>query len=405
MKALGITHIGSEKTAEMEISELLGVKKTKTGESVAVFSTKDNKELAGLCYRSQSLSGVMLVLGNFELKGKEQKNRDKSDILKELTKAVKKTDFSGWLKNRTFRVNCQHLHDVGVSGQDIAEHAGGDIVALTKAKAKMEDPDIIILVYITEKICYIGIDFAGFDMSKRDYKIYAHSSSLNGSVAYGMLRAAGYKKGMTLLDPFCGSGIIPIEAALFSSGISPNFFRKDKFAFHRFMDIDLGKSDNVEKKNSDMRNVEKKYVDKKKADQKRAERSKQTIFCSDHLLSCIKAARNNAKIADVHKQIAVTKADIEWLDTRYDKCFFDIIATAPPVDSKMADKKQVERVYKEFLHQAEFVLKKNGRISVILPKTELLKKCVEGDENFRIADELSIYQGKQKMSVVVLKKD
>jgi putative N6-adenine-specific DNA methylase len=203
---------------------------------------------------------------------------------------------------------------------------------------------------------------------------------MNGAVAYSLLRSGGLKKGMTVLDPFSGSAIIAIEAALYRLGKSPNFFRRDKLAFFKFMDFDFSAFDKKEGGLTDQET---------------------TIFGSDYLLSCIKSGRSNAKVAGVDKLIHLTKIEAEWLDTKFDEKQFDLIATQPPIDSRQVDPKQIEKIYKDFFNHAEYILKDKGRIAVILPKAELFKNSIY---NFEIENEFIVWQGKQEMTVIILKK-
>ena len=372
VEAVAIAHKGFETVCESEIVELIKAKKCVVGDTTVLFEAKDTKEIAELCYKAQSVSRIILVISKFEHNGKKG-----NEFLELLKDSINAADFGAWLKDRTFRVNCEHTIELEATSVDIAEQAGEYIIDKTKAKAKMNDPDIIVFVYVNDKTCFVGIDFSGFDLSKRDYKIYVMASSMNGALAYSFIRAAGFKKDSVLLDPFCGSGIIPIEAALYSSGKSPNFYRKDKFAFHKFMKIDLDKFDN-----------EKKEIEAQ-------------IFGSDFILSAVKATRNNAKIAGIEKTLNMTKIEVEWLDTKYDEKFFDFIVTQPPIDSKQTDVKQIEKAHKELFNHAEYILKDKGRLAVIMQKTDIFRRCMY---NFEITEEYSVWQGKQELTVMVLKK-
>ena len=66
----------------------------------------------------------------------------------------------------------------------------------------LESPDVTFFVYIIGKRFFFGVDFAGFDLSKRNYKVFALADSIKASVAYSLVRLAGVKNGMVVLDPF-----------------------------------------------------------------------------------------------------------------------------------------------------------------------------------------------------------
>ena len=56
-------------------------------------------------------------------------------------------------------------------------------------------------------------------------------------LAAGMILMSGWHGECDLIDPMCGSGTIPIEAALIARNIAPGVFRKE-FAFEKWIDFD-----------------------------------------------------------------------------------------------------------------------------------------------------------------------
>ncbi len=366
MEGLLICLGGVESTAQKEIGELID-KKPKVHETALSFNAKDEKELAKLCYRSQSAVKVLLFLGTAKASQSPEKTLDS------LKKSMDMIDFSAWLAGRTFKVKCRRIGKHDYSGQDIAAGAGELIIKKSMAKVSLDEPDVIVYIYIHDDSCYIGLDLSGFDLSKRDYKVFIHPDSLNSTIAYSLVREGGFNEG-TLLDPFCGAGTIPIEAALFANRISPHFYKKDRFAFHRWMKCRLEDFD-------------------EKTD------SASEIIASDHILKSVRSTKNNAKLAGVGKRIRATRMDIEWLDTKLDEESIDMIITNPPAESKSHDRKQVGKLYREFFHQAEYILKKNGRIAVCLHKDDALRT---ESGNFRIEREFSLWQGMQELKCLIL---
>ena len=74
---------------------------------------------------------------------------------------------------------------------------------------------------------FCGILINPFDLSKREYRVFAHSADIKGTLAYALLRISGYNPVKHFLfDPFTRSGTIAIEAALFGSGLPANYYRK-----------------------------------------------------------------------------------------------------------------------------------------------------------------------------------
>jgi len=367
MRAIGICFKGTEEIAAKEIEEILQVK-TRIHDTVVKFDA-DEQGLAKLCYKAQSLVKLITEIGNFTA----DRNLEKTD--ENIKKCINKTDF-GFLKGETFKVKCKRIGSHDFSGQDIAPNTGEFILKKVSAKVSMTEPKYIIYVYIHETFGYIGIDYSGFDNSKRDYKVFTHSNTLNSSIAFSIFRIAGKEKGL-VIDPFCGSGVIPIEAALYSIQKSPHFFIKNKFSFTRFLNIDPEKFDKEKK-------------------------PKLNVGCSDHVLSFIKSTRNNAKLAGVSDILRPSKIDIEWLDTKFEKNSIDAIVTHPPSQSRQHSKNEIEKLYKEFFHQAEYVLKKDGVIVLCMNNEGPLKKCIE---NFKIKKKISVWQHKQELFVFIITKN
>jgi len=94
----------------------------------------------------------------------------------------------------------------------------GKIIAeKTEAKVNLSNPDVMIFTFINENKAYIGIDLTG-DISKRDYRIFLQRDKLKATIAYAALVFAEWHPHLSLIDPFCNTGIIPIEAALAATG-------------------------------------------------------------------------------------------------------------------------------------------------------------------------------------------
>src|SRR3989338_3483237 len=232
MEGLLITHKGMEGIASLEVKEITG-KGSKIIDiigSAVVFEIADYECLFKLCYMSQSAIGVYCLLYEFNF----------NDICSDFKKNADKIDFKEWLgKDAQFRVKCikndGNEHDA--PAPEIEEKLGEIIIENIqkkygyRQKVSLGNPEIIISFYLAGKKCCVCIDFAGFDLSKRPYKIFLDPSAVKGTVGYALVRLSEYKKNDSLLDCFSASGIVPIEAALSASKFPVNFFYKEKFIF------------------------------------------------------------------------------------------------------------------------------------------------------------------------------
>ncbi len=90
----------------------------------------------------------------------------------------------------------------------------------------------LVLVRLVNDLCTISVDSSGELLHKRGYRLETAKAPLRETLAAAMLLAFGWDGSAPLIDPFCGSGTIPIEAALLASHIPPGIARE--FAFTRW---------------------------------------------------------------------------------------------------------------------------------------------------------------------------
>ena len=81
-------------------------------------------------------------------------------------------------------------------------------------------------VHINRDNVCIAIDCCGQGLHKRGYRVKNAEAPLRETFASGLISLAGYRRAKVLVDPFCGSGTIPIEAAMYALNIAPNANRK-----------------------------------------------------------------------------------------------------------------------------------------------------------------------------------
>jgi putative N6-adenine-specific DNA methylase len=101
------------------------------------------------------------------------------------------------------------------------------------------NPDMRIVGFLDARTYTVYLDTSGEALFKRGWREETGDAPLRENLAAGLLRVAGWKPGMPLFDPMCGSGTILIEAAQILAGIPPGA-RRD-FAFEKFLGFDAGK--------------------------------------------------------------------------------------------------------------------------------------------------------------------
>lgn len=106
-------------------------------------------------------------------------------------------------------------------------------------------PDLKINVRIDRKECTISLDSSGESLHKRGYKLATNIAPINEVLAAGLIMLSGWDGQSDFMDPMCGSGTIPIEAAMIACNIPPNLMRKE-FAFERWQDWDVDLFEKIE---------------------------------------------------------------------------------------------------------------------------------------------------------------
>ncbi|MBI3509942.1 MAG: class I SAM-dependent RNA methyltransferase [Bacteroidetes bacterium] len=100
-----------------------------------------------------------------------------------------------------------------------------------------EFPTLRINIHVSKEEVNVSLDSSGYSLHKRGYRGDTGRAPMNEVLAAGIIQLTGWDKRSRLIDPMCGSGTIPIEAALFANNIPPGYFRK-QFGFEKWNDFD-----------------------------------------------------------------------------------------------------------------------------------------------------------------------
>ena len=387
MKILTVGYEGAEKVMQDEIKELINApSKTETSVAIADVNDETLNSYSKLSYLGQSFIYVLEYLDSFDIKEFE-------DI-----QLAEKIDFSK--VNKKFRVSCLRIGDQNYSSKDIEAKLGEIVVNKTKAKVNLEKFDIRVLIYIYNDKAYVGLDYAIVELDKRDYKVYSHPKSVKGPLAFTLLKLAGYKEDKVLLDSFCHSGEIVIEAAFVKSKFPINYYRKDKFG--SLIDKKyLEEIDEERLKNSKKEKTKKsdKKSDRENKQSEQSKPSKNTIIAFDADLRNIKSTKQNATIGGIKEYIDLSRVDAEWIDIKLEEGSVDLIVTNPSVPHR-ANHSEIRKQYEEFFYNAEYVLNKKGKIYAI-SNAEL--RLAAAKKKFKLEDSMIIKKGSQILTVDIFK--
>ena len=375
MQGLVVTSKGMEDITANEIKELIGAD-TKIADCSIVFDIKNLSELCLIAYKSQSIDRVLFLLSELKVNGQ---------LLANTISILKESNLSDWLNKKKYVIRCIRIGEHNFSSADVEAELGKSLFSYFKntynCDVDFNNPDVILLVYVINDAAYIGVDFSGFELNKRHYKIFAYPSSLRATIGYALLRLGDFKDNEVLLDPFVGDGVIVIEAALYVFQFPVNHYQKDKFIFRKFELL----------KNTDFDRFLSKF-DKKIE-------TKSEIYGYDFLFKYVDYSRKNAKIAGVTDMINFSRVELEWLDVKFKGKSVDKIVTKLPTIKN----KKFEKIVNEFFYQSSYILKDNGAISLATfskePVVEYAKK-----NNFSLVGERQIFSGKQPIFALLFKK-
>ena len=90
-------------------------------------------------------------------------------------------------------------------------------------------PDAKVHLFLYRNQATLYLDTSGESLFKRGWRLDKGSAPLRENLAAGMLALSGWEPGQALLDPFCGSGTILIEAAWWAQNVPPGLHRPFQF--------------------------------------------------------------------------------------------------------------------------------------------------------------------------------
>lgn len=120
-------------------------------------------------------------------------------------------------------------------------HAEGGSVADEDTDAS--DPVVLFVVRLMRDRCTVSADSSGELLHRRGYRQATAKAPLRETLGAALLASSGWNDGAIIMDPLCGSGTIPIEAALRARGMAPGLGRR--FAMERWPSVSPTLGDRV----------------------------------------------------------------------------------------------------------------------------------------------------------------
>jgi len=349
-KYFATTIPGVEDISARELEKIVGVKPEIDVNKV--FLETDLEAMYKINFMSRTINKLYILLAREEFK-------DLNDIYR----IVKNTDFRELIRpDMRFAVRAERIGEHNFTSIDIARVAGQAIIdsymdsMKTRLKVDLENPDIEINVLVRFNEILIGVNTSGESLHKRRYRVYNHPAALKTNLAASMIFLGDYT-GEPLLDPLCGGGTIPIEAAHIARKYPISIFRREYY----FRRLPLH-NESIEK------NVEEKLISS-------INKEIYEIYCVDISREHIRGALLNAKNALVDDTIKFFNRDSTRRES-FEDIEAKLIVTNPPYGMRSHSLKKIEGFYKTFLKTLKEVYQ-NIKLVLITASTQQFENAVE----------------------------
>ncbi len=183
-----------------------------------------------------------------------------------------------------------------------------------RPSVRLNNPDVLLNIHIAQTDCTLSLDSSGESLHRRGYRQEAVEAPLNEVLAAGMILLTGWHGECDLIDPMCGSGTIPIEAALIARNIAPGVFRKG-YAFEQWNDFDAALFESIYNDDSQ----EREFTHK--------------IYGYDNSPKANEIATHNVKAAGVTKDVVLKLQPFQQFEQPEEK---SIIITNPPYGERIS---------------------------------------------------------------------
>ena len=340
MRFIATCKMGLERVVSLEL-KWLGVEVEKVEDARVIF-TGGYEDMARACLWLRAAERVLMEVSSFEAR-----------TFEELFQGVKAIRWRDYLKKDSFiHVNGKSAKSTLFSVSDCQSITKRAIVENLKEAYKTSLPEtgaeVIIEIGILRDVVTVALDCCGAGLSRRGYRTYNVAAPIAESLGAGILLLSRYKGDRPLIDPMCGSGTMPIEAAMIAKNIAPGINRP-------FAGEDWDFADG------------KRLFDAAKAHARDSVLDiKPDILGSDIDARSIDLCKKHAKKAGVMINWAVRP-----LKELYTEASGGLIVCNPPYGERMLEKRDAEKLYKEMRNKFDSL--NNWQVSVITAYREFEK--------------------------------
>ena len=319
MRFIATCKIGLESVVSLELRRLdIEVEKV---EDARVLFLGDYQTMAKACLWLRTAERVLMEVASFEARSFE-----------ELFQGVKALPWEQFIaKDAAFPVKGYSLNSKLFSVSDCQKIIKKAIVERLKGVYGLEwfpesGETYQVQFSIMKDNVSVCIDTSGEGLHKRGYRPAHNAAPLKETMAAAMVKLSRYRGRDDFIDPFCGSGTIPIEAALIARNIAPGLNRRFSAMNWRIFDPRIWAQARDEARSREFHGT-------------------YSIVGSDIDPHAVEIARENAARAGVGDIVRFEVADAAAFDRKTER---GVIVTNPPYGERIMEKAQAEALYSAF---------------------------------------------------------
>ncbi|WP_203641244.1 THUMP domain-containing class I SAM-dependent RNA methyltransferase [Levilactobacillus andaensis] len=220
------------------------------------------------------------------------------------------------------------LHSVPDAQAIVKKAVATKLAAVYHRRTRMPETGAIypLEVMIDKDHVMLTLDTTGSSLFKRGYRVGKGSAPLKENMAAALIALTSWHKNMPFWDPVCGSGTIPIEAAMIGRNLAPGFNRD--FTCESWDWVPQELSDKV----------------RDEADAKADYDTPLQIFGSDIDENMVEIAKRNAQEAGLSQDISFSQLAVQDFKTDLED---GVIVANPPYGERLSDQASVRELYKQ----------------------------------------------------------
>lgn len=350
MRFIATCKMGVESLTSLELKKL-GINVLAVEDARVIFEGGFD-EMAAACLWLRTAERVLLEVSVFN-----------ATTFEELFEGVKRIDWRQYLRRDSFiHVTGKSAKSTLFSVSDCQSIAKKAIVESLRSSCHTQIlPEtgnrVIIEIGLLRDVVTVALDCCGAGLSRRGYRTYNVDAPIAETLGAAIVMLSRYKPDIPLYDPMCGSGTMPIEAAMIAANIAPGLNRTFAAESWHFLET-----------------FRFRIAREAARDSIKPQASLPPIYGSDIDARCIDLCKRHAKKAGVMLNWAVKP--LSEFSPVHDG--FGIIACNPPYGERLMDKKHVEKLYKEM--HAKFEAHPNLSRNIITSNPDFEKVYGKADK-------------------------